>query len=118
MSNVGDRIVELRKALGIRQLDLCRELNIPQATLSQYESEKREISPEALVKIAKFFDVSIEYLLGLTNFKKGTHFLDESFITIGNRALKRSELYDLIDKLNPGDRGAVHHMIKALLQPK
>ena len=43
------------------------ELNMGQNTISQYETGVRQASYEALVAIADYFDVSIDYLLGRTD---------------------------------------------------
>lgn len=64
---LGTRIKQLRKEKQLSQLDLARHLNISNTTLSQYESGKRIPGDEIKIKIAKFFNVSIDYLLGCTD---------------------------------------------------
>ena len=64
----GERIKRLRLRAGYTQLELAQKLNISNTTLSQYESELRVPSDEIKVKIAYLFDVSIDYLLGNSDF--------------------------------------------------
>lgn len=61
---VGERIRELRESKNLRQEDLCKMLNIKQATLSNYEQNRRTPDVEMLIKIADIFKVSIDYLVG------------------------------------------------------
>ena len=49
------------------QIFLGMELNMSQNTISQYETGMREASYSALIAIADYFDVSIDYLLGRTD---------------------------------------------------
>ena len=64
------RLVELRESRGISQQVLADDLEITRQSLSLYEKAKRTINIDLLVKIAKYFNVSTDYLLGLTNVKK------------------------------------------------
>lgn len=64
---LGLRIRQLRKEKGLSQLELAGRLNISNTTLSQYESGKRIPGDEIKIKIAGFFNVSIDYLLGCSD---------------------------------------------------
>ena len=61
------RIKELRKKKGISQLKLAMDLNMSQNTVSRYETGEREPGIAELVKIADYFGVSIDYLVGRTD---------------------------------------------------
>lgn len=61
------RLGELRKNRGISQLKLSFDLNVNQNTISRYETGEREASYAMLIKIADYFDVSIDYLLERTD---------------------------------------------------
>lgn len=61
---------DLREDRDIRQKTIADYLGISQNTYSQYENGIISISPEMLIKVADYFDVSIDYLLGRTNNKK------------------------------------------------
>ncbi len=60
------RLVELREDWRITQQDLANELGITRQSLSLYENAERTISIDLLVKIADFFNVTVDYLLGQT----------------------------------------------------
>ena len=61
------RLKELRKARNISQLKLAMDLNMNQNTISRYENLEREADYKTLVKLADYFDVSIDCLLGRCN---------------------------------------------------
>ncbi len=59
------RIKELRKELGLSQTDLAREVGVSQDAVSLWELGKREPSVTELVKLARFFNTTLDYLVGL-----------------------------------------------------
>ena len=60
------RLKEVRKAKSITQLKLAMDLSMSQNTISRYENGEREPGLEELVRIADYFDVSVDYLLERT----------------------------------------------------
>ena len=60
-----NRIKELRARDGIKQAELASAVNVSPAALSGYETEKYEADLETYKKIADFFHVSLNYLLGV-----------------------------------------------------
>ena len=63
------RLAKLRKAKGFSQLKLALDLNMNQNTISRYETGEREADYKTLVRLADYFDVSLDYLLGRTDEK-------------------------------------------------
>ena len=61
------RIKDLREDADITQKQLAEFLNIKQNTYSQYENGLRQIPIDALIKLAYYFDTSVDYILGLTD---------------------------------------------------
>lgn len=61
------RLKFLRKKMGISQLKLAMDLNMNQNSISRYENEEREADYATLIKIADYFNVSIDYLLERTD---------------------------------------------------
>ena len=59
-------IRSLREDHDFRQCDLASVLHVSQNTYSQYENGVIELTAERLVKLADFYNVSIDYLLGRT----------------------------------------------------
>lgn len=62
---LGQRICELRTALGWSQVELANRLSVAKQTVSNWENENIQPSIEMLVRLAKLFNVATDYLLGL-----------------------------------------------------
>lgn len=62
-----ERIRNLREDKDLNQTQLAKELNISQATYSRYESGYLDIPSEILIKLSKIHQVSVDYILGLTD---------------------------------------------------
>lgn len=60
----------LRKKCGLNQTGLAMKLNMSQSTISTYEKGDRMPDCETLIYMADFFDVSVDYLVGLSDLKK------------------------------------------------
>lgn len=54
----------LRANAGLNQRDMAQKLNIAKATYAHYESGRSEPSIDTLIKLADYFNCSIDYLLG------------------------------------------------------
>ena len=63
-----ERLIEQRKLNKITQRQLADYLQIAQPSYIRYENGSSEPSLETLVKIADYFDVSVDYLLGRTEY--------------------------------------------------
>ena len=61
------RLKEIRKSKGISQLKMAMDLNTNQNTISRYETGEREPGISELIKIADYFNVSVDYILERTN---------------------------------------------------
>ncbi|MEY8293011.1 helix-turn-helix transcriptional regulator [Carnobacteriaceae bacterium 52-44] len=64
------RIRNLREDKDLNQENLAKLLNISQTTYSRYESGALDIPTQSLIKLAKYYSTSADYLLGLTDIKK------------------------------------------------
>ena len=51
----------------LRQQDMAEYLQCTQVCYSYYESGKRDIPTDVLIRIARYYNVSVDYLLGLTD---------------------------------------------------
>ncbi|MEW6227487.1 MAG: helix-turn-helix transcriptional regulator [Bacillota bacterium] len=67
MSTLGDRIKTLRSAKDLTQEDLARQLCVNRATLANWEINRTDPDYDSLQQLAKFFGVSTDYLLGLSD---------------------------------------------------
>ena len=62
---LGNRIQELRKAMNMSQVDLAKVLNVTKQSVSNWENSNIQPSIDMLIRLAEYFNVSTDYLLGL-----------------------------------------------------
>ena len=67
---MGSRIKQLREKRGLIQEMLAAELGITQQMLSKYERDTTLIKVDVLKKIAEYFNVTTDYLLGVSDVKR------------------------------------------------
>lgn len=61
------RIRDLREDRDLKQKDIAEYLKCSQVCYSYYENGQRDIPTDVLIKLSKFYDTSIDYLLGQTD---------------------------------------------------
>lgn len=66
------KLKQARKNIGFTQKEVCKELDIPQSTLANYETGRTQPDLETLAKLADFYEVSIDWLLGTKGANKNT----------------------------------------------
>ena len=59
-----ERLKELREEQGLLQADLAKILSVSKSTVSGWEIGRNQQSYDMLIDIARYFEVSIDYLLG------------------------------------------------------
>ena len=64
---IGERLQEIRKDNGDTQADLARKMNVSKSTVQSWEQGKSSPAHEALIALCRLYDVSSDYLLGLSN---------------------------------------------------
>ena len=64
MVNIGERIMQLRKAKNWSQDELAKKIEASRVMIGKYEREDNSPSIEVIVKLAKAFEVSVDFLLG------------------------------------------------------
>lgn len=65
MNNFGTILKKLRIQSNLTQKQLAERIGVTKSVVSYYESQERYPSPDILVKIAKVFHVTTDYLLGI-----------------------------------------------------
>lgn len=88
--NIAEKLIELRNEKGLTQAQLGRELNIALSSIKNYENIKKPRIPEAtlLLKIAKYFDVDMEYLLDdELNNRKHDNIVIEKELKLSDKAI-------------------------------
>lgn len=69
---VYQRIRDLREDHDLKQREVAEYLNCSQRVYSNYELGQRDIPTDILIRLSAYYDVSVDYLLGLTNNQKRT----------------------------------------------
>ena len=64
----GERIRELREERNLTQAQLAEALGVSQKNVSKYELELLGLNTEIIVKLCRFFAVSSDYFLGLSDY--------------------------------------------------
>ena len=83
-----NRLKEIRQEKKLSQKDLAKKLNISQQAISLYEKGNRELKLETWQKLADFFNVPVDYLLGISK--------DRSTLTIDDLNPEEQEAYERI----------------------
>lgn len=118
-----DKIRELRKERGMTQKEVAERLGIGGSTMTMYETGRREPNMETLIKIADFFDVSTDYLLGKTKAKNEKEVISRALVDdpeLYNFWKKLSEREDLqllfkqTRNMDPKDIRTIIRIIKAI----
>ena len=65
-----ERIRNLREDADLTQAQLGACVNVPQRTYAYYETGERMIPPQVLISLARYYNVSVDYILGLTDQKQ------------------------------------------------
>jgi len=97
---IGERLLELRKDADLTQDDLAAILNINKHSISSYERDKSEPPDAIKIAIARYFNVSLDYLVGLTNIPRPL--AEDEHTLMLPHAFKSEylpELWDFIDYL-------------------
>ncbi len=105
-----NRIRELRKSKGMNQDTLASFVGVSQQTISKIERDMNSMSIDILVQIAKHFNVTTDYLLGISDEKRNLH--------LENRMSRRlEENYNLVveyEDLDDYNRKVVVWMVEVL----
>ncbi|MGE5558687.1 MAG: helix-turn-helix domain-containing protein [Bacillota bacterium] len=70
MATFGERLRILREEKNMVQKEIGKLLDVSESTIGKYENDLRTPSPDSINKLADFFKVSTDYLLGRTNFRQ------------------------------------------------
>ena len=96
-NEVGKRLLELRKEKGLKQDEVAQAVGITRASLSYYEKGERSVDIEVLYKLSNYYNVSIDYLFGLSDktppkrdFETNTEMSSIGFSSIAADSLKES----------------------------
>lgn len=88
------RLKQLRIKNKLTQSELADILKLKPTAISNYESKRNEPSFEKLISLSHFFDVSCDYLLGMT----------DAYLPVGGEVLDKDivDFFNLYQQLRPG----------------
>ena len=64
---VDNRVKELRKEKGLKQEELAAKINVSQQTISRIENGENSLPADILIQLSRFFHVSIDYILKMSD---------------------------------------------------
>lgn len=100
MGIVGERLKLLRERDNIKQKDIAEYLNITQQVYSRYETGGNELPLHHLEKLAEYYQVSTDYIMGRIPFQQILPALSESFYS----RISTGEFMNYILKFNKKSR--------------
>ncbi len=105
--NFNDRLKQLRQKNKLTQSELAETLNLKPTAISNYESRRNEPSFDKLIALAKYFDVSCDYLLGVT----------DDYLPIGGEVLdgEMIRFFHIYQQLNADAAAELFHYANYLL---
>ena len=104
------RLKQARIERNISQKDLARALGIGISSLSQYENGQRQPGYETILKIANYFDVTTDYLLGRKESKSPG--MDESI----PRDDGERKLIQIVRKLDPAQKALLLRLVETAVE--
>lgn len=106
----GDKIKNLRTDADLKQKEVAEIIKVSRSSISSYEQNKNQPDLHAVIELAKLFNVSTDYLLGLSEYK--TSWVDETeCISTNSDNVKIVELLNDIKKLDKPD---VSHLVELI----
>lgn len=104
-----NRLYNLRKEKGVRQIDIAEFLGCSYQAYQKYEKGLREPDFASLQKLAEYFEVSVDYILGISDTR--TVLPSETPLTDGEK-----QLLELFSRVPAEQQSLVLEMIKVALQ--
>lgn len=92
MSKFGTRLNQLRKSASLSQEEFAKKIGVSRSTIGMYEQGKREPDFETLEKIADYFNVDTDYLLGTSD--KTTVIPQSGYYTNPETAAAAQEMFE------------------------
>ena len=102
MLDIGSRIITLRKNANLSQSELAKKVEVSRTIIGNYERNENTPSIDILLKIAKTFDVTIDFLVG-----------EGSLSTYDKNVLKRIEK---LSQLNSEEKDKIFMVVDALIR--
>lgn len=106
-----ENLKKLRESKNITQVKLSVDLGVTQELISRYELGSSFPQPNMLIKLANYFNCSVDYLLGITDIPTPVKYL-----TSNSEAVKSAELYSKYCALSNEDKKYFDKFLEFLYQ--
>lgn len=105
--NFNTRLKQLRQKHKLTQSELANILSLKPTAISNYESKRNEPSFDKLIALSKYFDVSCDYLLGIT----------DTYLPVGGEVLDKDivEFFNLYQQLDETSVKEVRNFVNYLI---
>lgn len=110
MRSFGEILTSLREERGIYQKELAAILKVSVGTVSNYENNIHFPDQEALLQLADYFGVTVDYLLGRTSYRYSLDTLNEEYAP----GMTVAELVDIIQHFSPKNTASFLDYIELL----
>lgn len=110
MRSFGEILTSLREERGIYQKELAAILKVSVGTVSNYENNIHFPDQEALLQLADYFGVTVDYLLGRTSYRYSLDTLNEEYAPV----MTVAELVDIIQHFSPQNTASFLDYIELL----
>lgn len=94
-----NRVRELRNEKGLRQVDLAGEINVSQQTISRIENGQNSLPADILIHLSKFFHVSADYILKLSDTRLPREYRFEAEKSI-ERNIRFFQAFERLSRVN------------------
>ena len=118
---IDTRLRELRKEKNLALRDLAEKLDVDKSTLSNYEKGKTVPNANFLKKAAKYFGVTVDYILKLSNLKespnpdiKATIEKDPELFAYWKKNRKRPKVKELMKRINDLSAGSIDKIVQLI----
>ena len=110
MRSFGEILASLREERGIYQKELAAILKVSVGTVSNYENNIHFPDQDALLQLADYFGVTVDYLLGRTSYRYSLDTLNEEYAP----GMTVAELVDIIQHFSPQNTASFLDYIELL----
>ena len=105
-----DNLKKLREARNITQIKLSIDLGVSQELISRYELGTSFPQPNMLIKLAQYFNCSVDYLLGITDIS-----IPVKYLTFNYDNLKNADIINKYNSLSDEDKKYFNRFLSFLL---
>ena len=103
-----NRLKSLRLEKDLYRSDIAKIIGVTTSAHSFYENGKRDMSTDIVIKLSKFFDVSVDYLLGISDERRSSNENNQEFI----------DFYENYKELEDDDKDILKAMFEAIKKKK